>query len=73
MTSSRNFTKSFKKDFRVSHCGKQEAEKNLAAYKKSLLEKWEELPPVIVTSSVTGDGKEAVLQYIDKTNALFRV
>ena len=52
---------------------KVKADKNLSAYKKVLLEKWEELPPVVVTSSVTGTGKEEILQYIDKTNALFRV
>lgn len=50
---------------------KVQAEKNLSAYKKFLLEKWEELPPVIVTSSVTGAGKEEILKYIDKTNTLF--
>lgn len=52
---------------------KVQAEKNLSAYKRFLLEKWEELPPVIVTSSVTGAGKEDILQYIDKTNTLFKV
>ena len=52
---------------------KVQAEKNLSAYKKFLLEKWEELPPVIVTSSVTGAGKEEILKYIDKTNTLFKV
>ncbi len=52
---------------------KVKTDKNLAFYKKALLEKWEELPPTVVTSSVTGAGKEEILQYIDKTNALFKV
>ncbi len=52
---------------------KVKTDKNLAYYKKVLLEKWEELPPMMVTSSVTGAGKEEILQYIDKTNALFKV
>ena len=48
-------------------------EKNLATYKKTLLQKWEELPPYIITSAVTGTGKEELLQYIEKTNDLFRL
>ena len=52
---------------------KVKTDKNLAFYKKILLEKWEELPPIVVTSSVTGAGKEEILQYIDKTNTLFKV
>lgn len=42
---------------------------NIAAYKKRLLEDWEELPPVFITSSETGLGREEVLQYIDEINA----
>ena len=42
---------------------------NIAAYKKRLLEDWEELPPVFITSSETGLGREDVLQYIDEINA----
>ena len=52
---------------------KVKTDKNLAFYKKTLLEKWEELPPIVVTSSVTGAGKEEILEYIDKTNSLFKV
>jgi len=47
--------------------------KNLAAYQKALLQDWEELPPSIVTSSNTGLGREELLNYIDKTNELFRI
>ena len=43
---------------------------NIAAYKKRLLEDWEELPPVFITSSETGLGREDVLQYIDEINAI---
>jgi len=48
-------------------------EKNLSDYQKAMLQTWESLPPVIVTSSNTGLGKEEILQYIDKTNGLFRI
>lgn len=41
---------------------------NVAAYKKRLLEDWEELPPVFITSSETALGREDVLQYINDVN-----
>ena len=41
---------------------------NIAAYKKRLLEDWEELPPIFVTSSETCFGREDVLQYIAQIN-----
>ena len=43
--------------------------KNIAAYKAKLLEEWEELPPVFVTSSEKGLGKEEVLGYIAEINS----
>ena len=41
---------------------------NVAAYKRRLLEEWEELPPVFVTSSETALGRDEVLNYIDEVN-----
>ena len=38
-------------------------------YKNTLLETWEELPPIFVTSSETGKGKEEILEYIEGINA----
>ena len=38
------------------------------AYKKVLLETWEELPPYFVTSSESRVGREELLAYIDKIN-----
>jgi GTP-binding protein len=35
-----------------------------------LLERWEELPPVFVTSSEKGVGREELLDYIDELNNL---
>lgn len=49
----------------------QQANNNLKAYKEKLLENWEELPEMIVTSSQTGLGKEDLLKYVDSTNRLF--
>lgn len=45
------------------------AEKNVEAYKKNLLENWEELPPIFVTSSEKRKGKEELLDYIDGINS----
>lgn len=42
--------------------------KNVEVYKQALLEQWEELPPIFVTSSATGTGTEEVLDYIENTN-----
>ena len=41
---------------------------NIEAYKASLLEQWEELPPVFVTSSEHAVGRTELLQYIDDIN-----
>ena len=43
--------------------------KNIAAYKAKLLEEWEELPPVFVTSSEKGIGRDDVLGYITEINS----
>ena len=37
-------------------------------YKQKLLETWEELPPIFVTSAERKEGREEVLQYIDEIN-----
>ena len=41
---------------------------NIAAYKERLLEEWEELPPVFVTSSENALGREEILLYINEIN-----
>lgn len=42
--------------------------KNVEEYKKILLESWEELPPVFVTSSEKATGRDELLDYIDSIN-----
>lgn len=42
---------------------------NVDAYKERLLEAWEELPPVFITSSTKRKGREELLQYIKEINA----
>ncbi len=46
-------------------------ETNLKKYKNKLLESWEELPPILVTSSSTNLGRDEVLNLIEKTNKVF--
>ena len=41
---------------------------NIAAYKNRLLEEWEELPQIFITSSETAYGREEVLGYINQIN-----
>ncbi len=41
---------------------------NTAAYTAKLLETWEELPPVFLTSSEHKKGKEEILDYIEQIN-----
>lgn len=42
---------------------------NVDAYKEKLLETWEELPPIFITSSTKKEGREELLQYIKEINA----
>ena len=48
--------------------GKVRLKENVEAYKARLLEEWEELPPVFVTSSETGLGGEELTNYIEGLN-----
>lgn len=50
--------------------GKEAAKRNIGKYCGALLEKWEELPPVFVTSSVSGEGRDELLDYIEQLNKL---
>ena len=49
---------------------KSEEKKNISAYCAQLLETWEELPPIFVTSSEKGIGRDELLDYIDQLNQL---
>lgn len=40
-------------------------EKQIEKNRNQLLEYWEELPPIFLSSSVTGSGREEILSYID--------
>ena len=48
--------------------GRMRLQENVEAYKQVLLETWEELPPIFVTSSEKKEGGEELLAYIDEIN-----
>jgi GTP-binding protein len=45
--------------------------KNVDVYRNQLLKEWEELPPLFLTSAVTGRGREELLQLISEINDVF--
>lgn len=45
---------------------KSAAKMSLMAYQEELLKSWEELPPLFVTSSESGEGREQLLEYIEQ-------
>ena len=50
-------------------CDKQSAtqtQRSVTAYKKRLAEQWEELPPMLLSSSENGQGREEILAFVDK-------
>lgn len=49
--------------------GRSALASNIAAYKTRLLEDWEELPPIFITSSDSGQGRDELLQYISDVNS----
>lgn len=55
----------FTKTDKISNGKLQE---NVTIYKNTLLETWEELPPIFFTSSEHKKGKEEILNYIEDTN-----
>lgn len=55
---------------KVDKIGSNTAQQNVARYCERLLEEWEELPPVFVTSSEKGVGRDELLAYIGQLNKL---
>ena len=50
----------------------QKVQASVEAYKKKLSETWEEMPPMIVTSSESRKGRDELLDYIDGVNKLLK-
>ena len=49
--------------------GKGRLSENVGAYKQTLLQTWEELPPIFITSAEKGDGETELVNYIESINA----
>lgn len=55
---------------KLDKMGPEAGRRNINQYKQLLLEQWEELPPIFMTSSIDGRGKEEILNYIEDLNNL---
>jgi GTP-binding protein len=53
---------------KMDKLGRQAGNNNVEAYKTELLNTWEELPPVFLSSSEDGRGRDEILSYIDSIN-----
>jgi GTP-binding protein len=51
---------------KIDKLKRNELEKNLKAYERALLSRWEELPTIILTSATTATGREDVLGLVDE-------
>lgn len=51
---------------KVDKLSKSACNRNISAYKKHLLQSWESLPPMFITSSENKTGREELLAYIEE-------
>ena len=54
---------------KIEKLSKQKLAQSIETYKSTLLQTWEELPPLFFISSVSGEGREILLDYIGEINA----
>jgi GTP-binding protein len=50
-----------------------ELRRNTSRFSKSMLEDWEEIPQIFITSSVKRIGKDEILEFIEVTNKKFKI
>ena len=53
---------------KIDKIGRIRLQENIERYKEKLLETWEELPPIFLTSAEKGDGRDEVINYIEEIN-----
>ena len=53
---------------KMDKLGREAGTRNVNEYKKTLLEQWEELPPIFITSSEDRRGRDELLDYIGAIN-----
>ena len=56
---------------KMDKLSKTVVDKNLENYKQTLLQSWEELPPVFLSSAKTQNGKDEILEFINKQNKMY--
>lgn len=55
---------------KLDKLGPEAGKRRVEAYLSKMLERWEELPPVFMSSSLDGRGRDAILDYIEEMNRL---
>lgn len=55
---------------KLDKLGPEAGKRRVEAYLSQMLERWEELPPVFMSSSLDGRGRDAILDYIEEMNRL---
>lgn len=53
---------------KIDKVGKGRLQENMKAYQEKLLESWDELPPIILSSSEKRDGRDEILNSIEEIN-----
>ena len=53
---------------KIDKISKGRLQENLKVYQTKLLESWEELPPILLSSSEKKEGRDEILDYIDEIN-----
>lgn len=53
---------------KIDKISKASIQLNINTYKEKLLETWEQLPPIFISSAEKGIGRDEVLEYIDQIN-----
>ena len=53
---------------KIDKISKGRLQENLKVYQTKLLESWEELPPILLSSSEKKEGRDEILNYIDEIN-----
>lgn len=55
---------------KLDKLGPEAGKRRVEAYLSQMLERWEELPPAFMSSSLDGRGRDAILDYIEEMNRL---
>jgi len=56
---------------KMDKLSKTVVDKNLEKYKQTLLQSWEELPPVFLSSAKSQNGKDEILKFINEQNKMY--